>query len=76
MQYPQHTSRDCIAINFGHDIGKNIYKRKVVDGNGQGNPQNVNQLTGGRNANDGEEDVAKNNVIQEFIVLHFSGSMK
>lgn len=67
---PQHTPRDCITVNFGHDSGKNINKRKVVNGNGQGNPQNVNQLTGGGNANDGEEDVAKNNVVQEFIVLH------
>jgi hypothetical protein len=66
----QHTPRDRITINFGRDIGKNIDKRKVVNGNGQGNPHNVNQLTGGGNANDGEEDVAKNNVVQEFIVLH------
>jgi hypothetical protein len=65
-----NTPRDCITVNFGHDIGKNIDKRKVVNGNGQGNPHNVNQLTGGGNANDGEEDVAKNNVVQEFIVLH------
>jgi hypothetical protein len=67
---PQHTPRDRITINFGHDIGKNIDKRKVVNGNGQGNPHYVNQLTGGGNANDGEKDVAKNNVVQEFIVLH------
>src|SRR5260370_22321099 len=65
---PQHTPRDRITINFGHDIGKNIDKRKVVNGNGQGNPHNVNQLTGGGNAKDGEKEVAKNNVVHEFIV--------
>jgi hypothetical protein len=66
----QDPSRDCITINFGHDIGKNIDKRKVVNGNRQGNPHNVNQLACSGNANDGEEDVAKGNVVQEFIVLH------
>src|SRR5260370_35552332 len=65
---PQHTPRNRITINFGHDIGKNIDKGKVVNGNGQGNPHNVNQLTGGGKANDGKEDVEKNNVGQKFIV--------
>jgi hypothetical protein len=67
---PQDSSRDCITVNFGQNIRENVDKRKVVNGNGQGNSHQVNQLAGGGNANDGEEDVAKNNVVQEFIVLH------
>jgi len=62
-------------INFSRDIGKNIDKRKVVNGNGQGNPHNVNQLTGGGNANDGEEDVAKNNVVSGIYSSAFTGSI-
>jgi hypothetical protein len=67
---PQHTPRNCITINFGQDVGKNVDKRKVVDGNREGNSDNVNQLASSGNANDGEEDVPKNDVVQDFIVLH------
>jgi hypothetical protein len=58
---------DCISINRGQDISKNIDKGKVVDGNREGNSHDVNKLAGSGNANDGEEDVPKDNVVQEFI---------
>jgi hypothetical protein len=66
----QDSPGDCITINFGQDIGKNIDERKVVDGNRQWNAHAVNQLAGRGNANDGEEHIPKKNVVQEFIVLH------
>jgi len=49
---------------------KNIGQKESSKWKWTRNPHNVNQLTGGGNANDGEEDVAKNNVVQEFIARH------
>jgi hypothetical protein len=59
-----------MPINFGQNIGKNVDKGKVVDGNREGNSHEVDQLAGSRNANDGEEDVPENDLVQEFVVLH------
>jgi hypothetical protein len=60
---PQDPPRDCVAINFGQDVGKNVDKRKVVDGNREGNSHDIDQFAGSGNANDGEEDVPKNEVV-------------
>jgi hypothetical protein len=67
---PQHAPCNRIAINLGEDIGENIHKRKVVDRNRQRYPSNVNQLACSRDTNNGEENVAKNNVVQELVVFH------
>jgi hypothetical protein len=70
MQYHKNSASYCIAIDFGQDVAKNKDKGKVVDGNGQGNAHDVNQLAGSGNTNDREEDVPKNDVVEKFIVLH------
>jgi len=56
---PQSDTTDLETVVFA----KNKDKRKVVDGNGQGNGHDVNELADSRNANDGEEDVPENNVV-------------
>jgi len=67
---PQDSASDRIALDFGQDVAENRDKRKVVNGNGQGNSHNVDQLAGSGNTNDGEEDIPKNDVVQKFIAPH------
>jgi hypothetical protein len=67
---PQDAPGHCVPINFRQDVSKDIDKRKVVDGNREGNSHHVNQFAGSGNANDSEKHVPKNNVVQEFVVLH------
>jgi hypothetical protein len=71
---PQDPPGDRITVNFGQDIRENINKRKVVNGNREGSSHDVNEFASRGNANDGEEDVPKNDVVQEFIVLHLFAS--